>query len=568
MSEHAHKLWHFHGGLHLDGHKRESTQDPVLPARIPRYVVLPVQQHIGEAAEVTVQAGERVLKGQVVARATGYVSAPVHATTSGTVVAVEDRPVPHPSGLSAPCVVIETDGREEWADRMPPLADYTAQDPLVVRNRVREAGIVGLGGAAFPSAVKLTPRPNQGVERVILNGAECEPYITCDDMLMRTRAAEVLEGLRIVRHALKPRECIIGIEDNKPEAYDALCAALGGPEAEGIRIERVPTIYPAGGEKQLIKVLTGAEVPSHGLPLDVGIVCHNVATAAAIYRAVVHGEPLLERLVTVTGAGIAHPRNIEALIGTPVAELVAAAEGYTPDAERLIMGGPMMGFALSTDEVPIIKSTNCVLVAGRGEVQQPGPAMPCIRCGECMRACPANLLPQQLYWHARAKDFDKAQDYHLFDCIECGCCSSVCPSHIPLVQYYRYAKTEIWGQERERRKADIARERHAFRQERLEREEREKAERLAKKKAALAASKSETAVEEDPKKAAIKAALERAKAKKAQSGVEPKNVENLTEAQRRQIDEADARRRQNSETSRKTSRDAGGPDAAPPSEEG
>lgn len=543
MSEHAHRLWHFHGGLHLDGHKGLSTRDPILPTRVPRHVVLPVQQHIGEPAEITVRPGEQVRKGQVVARAAGYVSAPVHASTSGTVVAIEDRPVPHPSGLSASCVVIETDGREEWGERLPPLADYAATDPLVLRNRVREAGIVGLGGAAFPSAVKLTPRPNQAIERVILNGAECEPYITCDDLLMRERAAQVLEGLRIVRHALKPRECIIGIEDNKPEAYEALCEALGGPQGEGIRIERVPTLYPAGGEKQLIKVLTGVEVPSHGLPLDVGVVCHNVATAAAIYRAVVHGEPLLERVVTVTGAGVAHPRNVEALIGTPVAELVATAEGYTQAAQRLIMGGPMMGFALSTDEVPIIKSTNCILVAGPAEVREPEPAMPCIRCGECMRACPANLLPQQLYWYARAKDFDKIQDYNLFDCIECGCCSAVCPSHIPLVQYYRYAKTEIWGQERERRKADIARERHEFRQERLKREEREKAERLAKKKAALASSKAEAA-EEDPKKAAIKAALDRAMAKKAQSGVAPKNVEDLTEAQQRQIEKAEARRRQ------------------------
>ncbi|MDX5333222.1 MAG: electron transport complex subunit RsxC [Gammaproteobacteria bacterium] len=540
MHERAPHLWHFHGGLRLEGHKDLSTREPILDMRIPRWIILPVQQHIGEPAEVLVKPGDHVKKGQLVARAGGYISAPVHASTSGVVAAVEERPVPHPSGLSAPCVVIETDGRDEWlADRMPALPDYAGLDAVTLRNRVREAGIVGLGGAAFPASVKLNPPPGRRIETLIINGAECEPYITCDDMLMREQAQAVIEGIRIIQRIVQAERCLIGIEDNKPEAIAAMREALG--EDDVIAIVQIPTRYPTGGEKQLIKVLTNREVPSNGLPSDIGIVCHNVGTAAAVYRAVAHGIPLVSRLVTVTGQGVQHPRNIEVLVGTPISEVVAFTGGYSEAVERLIMGGPMMGFALGDDEVPVIKGTNCILAAGRGEVDRPGPAMPCIRCGECQRACPALLLPQQLYWHAHARDFDKVQDFALFDCIECGCCSYVCPSNIPLVQYFRFAKTEIWEQEREKRKADIARQRHEFRQERLEREEREKAERLAKKKAALAKT-AEDGEAEDPKKAAIKAALERAKAKKAATGAAPKNTDNLTEAQQRQIEEAEARR--------------------------
>jgi electron transport complex protein RnfC len=556
MHDRALHLSHFHGGLKLEGHKALSTGEPILDMRIPRWIVLPVQQHIGDPAEVLVKPGDQVKKGQLVARAAGYVSAPIHASTSGTVAAVEERPVPHPSGMSALCVVIETDGRDDWiSDRMAPLEDYLNLDAVTLRNRVREAGIVGLGGAAFPASVKLNPPPGREIETLIINGAECEPYITCDDMLMREQARDVIEGTRIIQRVVQAKRCLIGIEDNKPEAIAAMRAALEA-DAGDIEVVKIPTRYPTGGEKQLIKVLTGREVPSNGLPGDIGIVCHNVGTAAAVYRAVARGIPLISRVVTVTGQGVEHPRNIEVLIGTPISEVVAFTGGYSDAVERLIMGGPMMGFALNSDEVPVIKATNCVLAAARGEVDAPGPAMPCIRCGECQRVCPALLLPQQIYWHARARDFDKAQDYALFDCIECGCCSYVCPSNIPLVQYYRFAKTEIWEQEREKRKADIARERHEFRQERLEREEREKAERLAKKKAALAKSET-TDDKEDPKKAAIKAALERAKAKKAAASAAPKNTENLTEAQKKQIEEAEARRRK-----ARAEREAGSPGAA------
>ncbi len=544
------RLWHFHGGLHPEQHKGFTRDKPIRSSTLPDQLILPLQQHIGAEAEACVQVGDTVYKGQPVATASGYVSASLHAPTSGTITGIEDRPLPHPSGLSGTCIVIEPDGRDEWwPERPAPVDDYLALDPADIRQRVRDAGIVGLGGAAFPTAVKLNPPSRHQIDTLIINGAECEPYITCDDRLMRERADLVIEGVRIIRQALGIQRVLIGVEDNKPEACDAIEQCIKDKKLKDMKLLRVPTIYPTGGEKQLIKVLTGREVPSNGLPADIGVVCHNVGTAASVYRAIAHGEPMVSRIMTVTGKGVNAPCNLEVLIGTPISHLVAQAEGYTDQAERLIMGGPMMGFAMSSDEVPVIKGTNCILVARSNEVENPVQAMPCIRCGRCTSVCPANLLPQEMYWNARARDFDKIQDYNLFDCIECGCCAAVCPSHIPLVQYYRFAKTEIWALERAKDKSDHARERHEFRLERLEREKKEKAERLAKKKAALAAKKSKDGKtkDEDAKKAAIAAALERAKAKKVQAEVQPKNTDDLTEAQQRQIDEAESRRKALSE---------------------
>ncbi len=535
----THRLWSFPGGLHLPGHKALSTGTPIRAAAIPRFLILPLQQHIGAPAKPLVAVGDTVDKGQMIAAAEGYVSAPVHASSSGRVVAIEERPIPHPSGLSGPSIVIETDGKERWGKRKP-VADYRSLDPSALRNVIRDAGIVGLGGAGFPAYVKLNPGSHTAVETLVLNGAECEPYITCDDMLMRERADEIVAGARIMRHALQARRCVLGVEDNKPEAIAALGEALERLSEREIEVVPVPTRYPTGGEKQLIKVLTGREVPAQGLPIAVGVVCHNVATAASVHRAVERGEPLISRIVTVTGGGVAAPGNREVLIGTPMAELLQESGGPTPAMSKLIMGGPMMGFTVREPGAPVIKTTNCLLAATAAETgERPGPVLPCIRCGECAKACPVSLLPQQLYWHARAKDFDKAQDHKLFDCIECGCCAYVCPSNLPLVQYFRFAKTEIWTQEREKKKADIARERHEFRQARIEREKAERAARMQKKQAEAAAKEGSGT---DDKKAAIKAAMERAKAKRAQAGTEPRNTENLTEAQQRQIAEAEARR--------------------------
>jgi electron transport complex protein RnfC len=539
------RLFHFQGGVVLKAHKDEATAYPVQQAKLPKRLILPLRQHIGEPAEPMVKVGDRVLKGQMIARPADSVSAPVHASSSGTVVAIEEHSIPHPSGLSAPCIIIDTDGQEEWRPRQRYIHNYHDLTPEQLRAHIRDAGIVGMGGAGFPSYIKLNPNGHQ-VDTLILNAAECEPYITCDEMLLREHALEVIVGLRIMRYALQAKECIIGIENNKPSAVRALEEQVRNTGADFIKVVQVPTIYPAGGEKQLIHVLTGKEVPANGIPLDIGMVCHNVGTAYAIFRAIEHDEPLISRYVTIAGS-VAHARNLEVLIGTPVIDVIRECGGNPATLSRIIMGGPMMGMALHSEQVPAIKTTNCLLVNARvGDVPLPSRSpysMPCIRCGACVTACPVGLLPQQIYWYARAKDFDKVQDYHLFDCIECGCCDYVCPSQIPLVHFYRYAKTEIWQQEQERKQADIARERHQFHELRLEREKQERAERHKQKRAAIK-PQGKAAEDETAKKAAIQAAMERARAKREASQVKPKNVDNLTEEQKRQIEEVDKRRAQ------------------------
>ncbi len=474
------KLWDFHGGIHPEQNKLQSTSLPSSAAQMPSKLVLPLHQHIGEAAEPIVEVGDTVLKGQKIASASGYVSAPLHAPTSGTIIDISEYPIPHPSGLSALAIVIEPDGRDEWIQQAS-IQHYTEADPSRLRNIIREAGIVGLGGAGFPSFIKLNPGSQKKIKTLILNGVECEPYITCDDMLMREDAHSIIEGVHIMRHALQAEECVIAIEDNKPEAYESICKAATG--IPGLRVALVPTRYPQGSEKQLVQVITGKEVPSNGLALHIGVVCHNVATAAAIYRAIHLGQPLISRMVTVTGEAIPQPRNFEVLIGTPMDELLQQCGAEFDQIERLVMGGPMMGFALHEINLPVIKTTNCIIAATRKELGQDRPAMPCIRCGACADVCPVKLLPQQLYWHARAKELDKVQEYDLFDCIECGCCSYVCPSSIPLVQYYRFAKGAIWTQEQEHKKSDQARERHEFRLMRIEREKQEREAKRAQKKA-------------------------------------------------------------------------------------
>jgi len=548
-------LFNFKGGVKPAAHKDESTRTPIVAAPLSERLVVPLRQSAGAAPLPLVRVGQKVLKGERIGAPDGSFSAAVHAPSSGTVLAVEPRMLPHPSGLSATCVVIEPDGEERWTERTP--IDYLSESPDALRDRLRDAGIVGLGGAAFPSHIKLRPGTAGRIATLVINGAECEPWITCDDLLMRERAAEIAGGIAVLRHIASAERVLVGIEDNKPQAIAAMRIAVAG--LDGAEVVPVPTRYPAGGEKQLIRMLTGIEIPYGRFGTEFGVQCFNVGTAYATHRAIAHGEPLVSRVVTLAG-NVERPGNREVPIGTPIDELIALARPKA-DTDRIIMGGPMMGFALPRTDLPVTKAANCILAASPALFPHAGPEMPCIRCGACTRACPAELQPHELYWFARARNFGKAQEYHIFDCIECGCCAYVCPSNIRLVDYYRFAKTSMRALEREKAASDAARQRFEFRNFRSEREAKEKAERLAAKTAAArqAISGEKTAAATAPAKAAgdaasalppldeakralIAAAIARAQAQK--EGVQPKNVDNLTPEKQAEIREIEARRAQ------------------------
>lgn len=515
------KIWDIPGGIHPAERKELSNGTPIQQAPLPKRLVLPLGQHIGTVAEPCVVVGERVLKGQKIAEANGFVSAPLHAPTSGTVSFIGPQPYPHVSGMLAPAIVIDSDGLDEWVE-LTSHADYRHMESAELLALIREAGISGLGGAGFPTAVKLTARPTQKIHTLIINGTECEPYITADDLLMRERADELVAGIEILAHLIQPQQVLIGIEDNKPEAIAAMRAACAGHDYQ-VRV--FPTKYPSGGEKQLIQILTGVEVPSGGLPADIGILCQNVGTCVAIHDAVLLGKPLISRITTLTGEALARPGNVEALIGTPVGELLAFAGLDTSKLNRLIMGGPMMGFTLPSLDVPLIKTSNCLLASTAAELPPPPPAMPCIRCGECAEACPASLLPQQLHFFALGQEHEQLKAHNLFDCIECGACAYVCPSSIPLVQYYRAAKAEIRELEQKQLKAEHSKQRFEQRQERLRRAEEQKeaerkarAEKAARAKAAQAEAPVAAAAPADEtlKKLKIEASMAQVALKKAE----------------------------------------------------
>jgi electron transport complex protein RnfC len=546
------KLFSFNGGVKPDPNKSLSTREPIARLALPPQLVIPLHQHIGGTPRPLVHVGDKVLRGQRIGAADGNVSSAVHAPTSGHVVAIEPRPMPHASGLSSPAVVIEPDGLDAAIEREP--FDWHAAAPGEIRDFLRDAGVVGLGGAVFPSHLKLNPGKSGHTDTLVINGAECEPFITCDDMLMRAEPENILRGALIMQRMLAAKQVLVALEDNKPEAAAALKAAAQLLGHASLEVVVVPTRYPAGGAKQLIRVLTGIEVPHGSRSTDYGVQCFNVATALAVWRALEHGEPLTRRIVTVTG-NVERPRNFDVAIGTPISHLFAAA-GLKPDTDKLIMGGPMMGIPLPNIDAPVVKATNCLLASSPTLFAPPEPELPCIRCGECARACPADLQPFELYWHSRARNFGRAQEYKLFDCIECGCCAYVCPSHIPLVDYYRYAKSEIWARERDKDAADSARERFEFRNWRADREKEEKAAKLAARNAAKPAVKpadgaapvaDAAPAADDPKKALIEAAMARARAQK--EAVAAKNTDALTPAQQAQIDAAEERRRRASELS-------------------
>ena len=538
------RLFTFKGGVKPDSHKDESANVPIRTAPLPTRLTLPLRQSARAMARSLVEPGQRVLKGEVIAAPEGPLCTAVHAPTSGSVRAIEPQPVPHPSGLPAPSIIIEPDGEDRWIELK--AFDYRSEPPQQTRNYLRDCGIVGLGGAGFPSHIKLGPG-EKGIETLILNGAECEPWITCDDRLMRERPDGILAGALIMRHITGARRILVGIEDNKPQAIESMRTAVGRTGESDIEVVAIPTRYPAGGEKQLIRVLTGIEIPYGKLGTHFGVQCFNVGSAHAIFRAVEHGEPLVSRILTLSG-NMANPGNFEVRIGTPIRELLPLA-GPRADTDRYLMGGPMMGATLESLDMPVVKGTNCILAGSAGLFPPPPPEMPCIRCGACAQACPAELQPFELYWFSRARIFGKAQEYDLFDCIECGCCSYVCPSRIPLVDYFRFAKGEIWAREKEKAAADTARERYEFRLAREEREKEEKAAKLAAKTAAgrekaaaaiAVVEKPATSPEEDAKKALIAAALERAKAQKNET--HPDNTDNLTPEQQAEVAVIEERR--------------------------
>lgn len=496
-------LWDFHGGIHPADNKLQSSQSPVVDAGLPPRLIIPLRQHAGPAGDLLVQVGDKVKKGQPLTRYAKGRVVPVHASTSGTITEIGNHTVAHPSGLGDLCVILTPDGEDEWGERNG-KADYWNLERGELLERIQQAGVAGLGGAVFPTHSKLDGR-GQLTEILIVNGLECEPYITTDDRLMQQYADEIMDGIRVLKHLLKPKLTLIGVEDNKPEAIEQLTRYATDDD---VLVKTVPTKYPSGGAKQTIELLTGRQVPKGGRAVDIGIMVLNVATVFAIKRAIIDGEPLIERIVTLTGDSFKKPGNTWVRLGTPVRWLLQRFE-LQPEAEqRVIMGGPMMGFTLPHAMVPVVKATNCLLAPTQAELPAPGPEQPCIRCSACADACPATLLPQELYWYSRAKEYDKAEKLNLMDCIECGACAWVCPSEIPLVQYYKIAKDDIREARAEAEKAERAKQRFEAKQARFE---REKAAREARH-AEAAAQRRQTmtaAGGEDP----VAAALARIKAK-------------------------------------------------------
>ncbi|WP_394142260.1 electron transport complex subunit RsxC [Vibrio chagasii] len=559
-------IWTFPGGVHPAENKKQSNTTDIVHARLPEEIVLPVKQHIGKPGNLLVAAGDTVLKGQqLTALDTGF-TLPVHAPTSGVITAIEPRTTAHPSGLSELSVVIKPDGLDAWIERNP-VEDFSKKTSDELLDVIRQAGISGMGGAGFPTAKKL----QSGLGRtdiLIVNAAECEPYITSDDKLLQEHAEEVLKGIEIVEHIIQPKLTVIGIEDNKPAAIKALEVAA---KDKDIVIRVIPTKYPSGGEKQLIKILTNKEVPAGGIPADIGVLVQNVGSLYSIKRAVIDGEPVVNRVVTLTGKTFKQPRNVWALLGTPVHELLEEF-GYKADKKlpRLILGGPMMGFTLPHANVPITKTSNCILAPTRREIAPSTYEMECIRCSACAEACPASLLPQQLQWHAKANELDKCEELNIKDCIECGACAFVCPSEIPLVQYYRQAKAEIKTRKDEAAAAERAKIRFEEKNARMERDKAERENRFKKAAdnrrkdmktsggddaiaAAIARVKAQKAAaeqapnEEPAVKPAVAAAIAKAKAKQAaalkENGAEPDNSEmsKLREERKRQARERKAK---------------------------
>ncbi|WP_299999970.1 electron transport complex subunit RsxC, partial [uncultured Cedecea sp.] len=496
------RIWDFDGGIHPPEMKTQSSGTPLRQVPLPPQLIIPLKQHIGDEGELCVKAGDYVLRGQPLTRGWGRML-PVHAPTSGTISAIKSHITAHPSGLTEPSVILTADGEDRWFER-DGWRDYAERPRAELIERIHQFGVAGLGGAGFPTATKLHGG-GDNINTLIINAAECEPYITADDRLMQDCAAQIVEGIRILACILQPQKTLIGIEDNKPQAISMLRAVLAG--SEDIQLRVIPTKYPSGGAKQLTQILTGKQVPHGGRSSDIGILMQNVGTAYAIKRAIVDGEPLTERVVTLTGQSVQKPGNVWARLGTPVAHLMAFAEFQPTSEQKVIMGGPLMGFTLPALDVPVVKITNCLLAPSVEEMAPAQEEQGCIRCSACADVCPADLLPQQLYWFSKGQQHDKATSYNLSDCIECGACAWVCPSNIPLIQYFRQEKAEIREIELEAKRTAEAKARFEARQARLEREKIARQEKH--KSAAVQPTRQDNS--------AIKAALARVQSTKSTS---------------------------------------------------
>ena len=480
------KLFKIRGGVHPSENKQATAGSRIVDAPLADRLYIPLQQHIGAPAEPIVKRGDKVLKGQLLANSQGAISAPVHAPTSGRVIAIKKYPAPHPSGLPVRTIIIEPDGEHKWIDCSPPYENPFSLDPDEIATRVAAAGIVGMGGATFPSAVKLSLRKRYQLDQLVINAAECEPYLTCDDQLMRENADEIIEGISIMMHALQVNKASVAIEANKPQAIEFMKqASMNIPE---ITVVKVPVQYPMGSEKHLVQTLTGKETPARALTADIGIVVHNVATAHAVQQCIRHGRPLIDRVVTVSGGAVRNPGNYLTPIGTPVSLLFDVAGGFHETPSRIIGGGPMMGQPLPNTDVPIVKGSGGILAFTQEETAEKQ-TMPCIRCGSCVTACPCGLLPLEMAARARNNQLDAVVDFGLMDCISCGSCSYVCPSHIPLVQYFNFAKGALTEKQRAKHKQEETKRLAEARTIRMEEQKKAKREAMAKRKAEMAAKK-------------------------------------------------------------------------------
>ena len=423
----------FRHGIHPPEKKEATRSKPIEDFPLPKKVIIPLSQHTGRSNEPIVKKGDRVLTGQLIGETSAFISSPVHASLSGIVSAIEPRP--HPSGMKVQSVVIESDEKDEWC----PASDGAQDSPDNIKELIKSAGLAGLGGAAFPTHVKLSPPANKKIEFLIINGAECEPYLTSDERVMLEYSAAIVEGIDVLKKVLGVKKVVLGIELNKPECIAAMSkAAL----AKDIEIVGLKTKYPQGGEKQLIKAILGREIPRRGVPLDVGCVVQNVGTVVAVRDAVIKKKPLIERVVTVTGSAVSTPKNLRVRIGTPFIELLNFCNFQKDFAGKVIMGGPMMGVSQYNLDVPVIKGTSGIVAMKEEDVIEYNHRQ-CIRCGRCVENCPVYLMPYEISLASESNRFDIAEKLGVFDCIECGVCGYVCPATRHMTHLMKKAKAYI-----------------------------------------------------------------------------------------------------------------------------